>query len=40
MYDPFSAHKDRSGNIFAREAKYMKCVDFQYLETISILLKN
>lgn len=34
MYDSFSVHKDGSGNIFAREANYMKCVDFQYLETV------
>jgi len=33
-YDPFSAHKDESGNIYARGAQDMKCVGIQYLETI------
>ncbi|XP_022177265.1 aminoacylase-1A-like isoform X2 [Myzus persicae] len=34
IYDPFSAHKDESGNIYARGAQDMKCVGIQYLETI------
>ena len=33
-YDPFLAHKDESGNIFARGAQDMKCVGIQYLEAI------
>ncbi|KAM4651660.1 aminoacylase-1-like isoform 2-T7 [Discoglossus pictus] len=33
-YPPFSAHKDESGNIYARGAQDMKCVTIQYLEAI------
>lgn len=33
-HDPFSAHKDESGNIYARGAQDMKCVGIQYLETV------
>jgi len=38
--DPFSAHKDEQGNIFARGAQDMKCVGIQYLEAISRLVKK
>ncbi|XP_025207029.1 aminoacylase-1-like isoform X3 [Melanaphis sacchari] len=34
IHDPFSAHKDENGNIYARGAQDMKCVGIQYLETI------
>ncbi|OCT85693.1 hypothetical protein XELAEV_18023864mg [Xenopus laevis] len=33
-YPPFSAHKDKSGNIYARGAQDMKCVTIQYLEAV------
>lgn len=33
-YDPFSAHKDESGNIYARGTQDMKSVGIQYLEAI------
>jgi acetylornithine deacetylase/succinyl-diaminopimelate desuccinylase-like protein len=33
-HDPFSAHKDKNGNIFARGAQDMKCVGIQYLEAV------
>lgn len=33
-YDPFSAYKDESGNIYARGTQDMKCVGIQYLEAI------
>lgn len=33
-YDPFNAHKDEEGNIFARGAQDMKCVGIQYIESI------
>ncbi|XP_050531858.1 aminoacylase-1-like isoform X2 [Daktulosphaira vitifoliae] len=39
-YKPFSAHKDESGNIFARGAQDMKCVGIQYIETIRKYLKE
>jgi len=39
-YDPFSAHKDENGNIYARGAQDMKCVGIQYLETIRKYLKE
>ncbi|VVC39297.1 Peptidase M20,ArgE/DapE/ACY1/CPG2/YscS, conserved site,Peptidase M20, dimerisation domain,N-acyl-L- [Cinara cedri] len=39
-FDPFSAHKDEKGNIYARGAQDMKCVGIQYLETIRRYLKN
>ncbi|VDO85346.1 unnamed protein product [Heligmosomoides polygyrus] len=33
-YDPYSAHKDEHGNIFARGSQDMKCVGSQYFEAI------
>lgn len=33
-YDPFSAIKDKNGNIFARGSQDMKCVGIQYLEAV------
>jgi len=36
-YDPFSAHKDEKGNIYARGSQDMKCVGIQYLEAIRVL---
>ncbi|OCT83269.1 hypothetical protein XELAEV_18025806mg [Xenopus laevis] len=33
-YPPFSAHKDKDGNIYARGAQDMKCVTIQYLEAV------
>jgi aminoacylase len=36
-YDPFAAHKDEDGNIYARGAQDMKSVGIQYLEAIRIL---
>ncbi|XP_050437593.1 aminoacylase-1A-like [Adelges cooleyi] len=39
-YEPFSAHKDEVGNIYARGAQDMKCVGIQYLETIRLYLKE
>lgn len=39
-YDPFSAHKDKNGDIFARGAQDMKCVGIQYIETIRKYLKD
>ncbi|KAK6057027.1 N-acyl-L-amino-acid amidohydrolase [Cooperia oncophora] len=33
-YDPYSAHKDEHGNIYARGAQDMKCVGSQYFEAI------
>ncbi|CAJ0936050.1 unnamed protein product, partial [Mesorhabditis belari] len=33
-YDPFSAHKDEKGDIYARGAQDMKCVGSQYFEAI------
>ncbi|CAG5122447.1 unnamed protein product, partial [Candidula unifasciata] len=33
-YDPFSAHKEENGDIFARGAQDMKCVGIGYLEAI------
>uniref|UniRef100_A0A915LA52 N-acyl-L-amino-acid amidohydrolase n=1 Tax=Romanomermis culicivorax TaxID=13658 RepID=A0A915LA52_ROMCU len=33
-YDPFSAHKDESGNIYARGTQDMKCVGIQYVEAV------
>ncbi|XP_069500110.1 aminoacylase-1 [Ambystoma mexicanum] len=32
--DPFAAHKDEEGNIYARGAQDMKCVTIQYIEAI------
>ncbi|CAL4066509.1 unnamed protein product, partial [Meganyctiphanes norvegica] len=36
-YEPFSAHKDESGNIFGRGTQDMKCVGIQYLEALKQL---
>ncbi|KAI9085056.1 hypothetical protein K1719_033048 [Acacia pycnantha] len=33
-YDPFSAHVDQNGNIYARGSQDMKCVGMQYLEAV------
>ncbi|KAM8929987.1 aminoacylase-1-like [Pelodytes ibericus] len=33
-YPPFAAHKDDSGNIYARGTQDMKCVTIQYLEAL------
>uniref|UniRef100_A0A0B7A130 N-acyl-aliphatic-L-amino acid amidohydrolase n=2 Tax=Arion vulgaris TaxID=1028688 RepID=A0A0B7A130_9EUPU len=33
-YDPFSAHKEDNGDIYARGSQDMKCVGIQYLEAI------
>ncbi|VDP03623.1 unnamed protein product [Heligmosomoides polygyrus] len=33
-YDPYSAHKDENGDIYARGAQDMKCVGSQYVEAI------
>jgi len=39
-YDPFSADKDKNGNIFARGAQDMKCVGIQYLEAVRQLMSK
>lgn len=39
-YDPFAAHKDQDGNIYARGTQDMKCVAIQYLEAIGNLKKQ
>ncbi|CAH1738309.1 aminoacylase-1-like isoform X2 [Aphis gossypii] len=39
-HDPFSAHKDNNGNIYARGAQDMKCVGIQYIETIRKYIKE
>uniref|UniRef100_A0A2S2PKJ6 N-acyl-aliphatic-L-amino acid amidohydrolase n=1 Tax=Schizaphis graminum TaxID=13262 RepID=A0A2S2PKJ6_SCHGA len=39
-YDPFSAHKDKNGNIYARGSQDMKCVGIQYIETIRKYIKE
>ncbi len=36
-YEPFAAHKDEQGNIYARGAQDMKCVGAQYLCAIARL---
>ncbi|KAM4722397.1 aminoacylase-1-like [Rhinophrynus dorsalis] len=33
-YPPFSAHKDKAGNIYGRGSQDMKCVTIQYLEAL------
>ncbi|KAK6748327.1 hypothetical protein RB195_001134 [Necator americanus] len=33
-YDPYAAHKDENGDIYARGAQDMKCVGSQYVEAI------
>lgn len=38
--DPFGAHKDENGNIYARGAQDMKCVGIQHLEAVSRLKEN
>jgi hypothetical protein len=39
-HDPFSADKDKNGNIFARGAQDMKCVGIQYLEAVRQLMSK
>lgn len=39
-YDPFSAHRDEDGNIFARGSQDMKCVGIQYVEAVRRLKKS
>eukprot|EP01117_Protostelium_nocturnum_P005152 TRINITY_DN1872_c0_g1_i1.p1 TRINITY_DN1872_c0_g1~~TRINITY_DN1872_c0_g1_i1.p1 ORF type:complete len:357 (-),score=55.05 TRINITY_DN1872_c0_g1_i1:222-1292(-) len=39
-HDPFEAHKDEHGNIYARGTQDMKCVLIQYLEAIRRLKEN
>ena len=39
-HDPFSADKDKNGNIFARGAQDMKCVGIQYLEAVRQLVSK
>lgn len=39
-HDPFSAHMEESGDIFARGSQDMKCVGMQYLEAIRVLKKE
>ncbi|KAF2892227.1 hypothetical protein ILUMI_13943, partial [Ignelater luminosus] len=39
-YDPFAAEIDEHGNIYARGAQDMKCVNIQYLEAIRRLKKD
>ncbi|VDM61998.1 unnamed protein product [Angiostrongylus costaricensis] len=34
MHDPYSAHKDEQGRIYARGAQDMKCVGSQYFEAV------
>lgn len=38
--DPYSAHKDEKGDIYARGSQDMKCVGIQYIEALRRLLKN
>ncbi|KAG8228959.1 hypothetical protein J437_LFUL007710 [Ladona fulva] len=39
-HDPFSAHKDANGNIYARGSQDMKCVGIQYIEAVKRLKSN
>jgi len=39
-HDPFSADKDKNGNIFARGAQDMKSVGIQYLEAVRQLMSK
>jgi len=39
-HEPFSADKDKDGNIFARGAQDMKCVGIQYLEAVRQLMSK
>jgi hypothetical protein len=39
-HEPFSANKDKNGNIFARVAQDMKCVGIQYLEAVRQLMSK
>ncbi|CAD5227064.1 unnamed protein product [Bursaphelenchus xylophilus] len=39
-YDPYSAHRDEKGDIYARGAQDMKCVGVQYMEALRKLLKD
>lgn len=38
--DPFAAHKDEKGNIYARGAQDMKCVGIQHLEAVDRLKQS
>jgi aminoacylase len=38
--DPFSAHKDEEGNIYARGTQDMKCVTIQYIEALHRLKQS
>ena len=38
--DPFSAHKDEEGNIYARGTQDMKCVTMQYIEALHRLKQS
>ena len=39
-HEPFSADKDKNGNIYARGAQDMKCVGIQYLEAVRQLISK
>ncbi|CAD5221862.1 unnamed protein product [Bursaphelenchus okinawaensis] len=39
-YDPYSAHRDEKGDIYARGAQDMKCVGVQYMEALRRLIKE
>lgn len=39
-HDPFSAHRDSKGDIYARGSQDMKCVSVQYLEALRNLKKR
>ena len=39
-HEPFSADKDKDGNIYARGAQDMKCVGIQYLEAVRQLMSK
>ena len=39
-YDPFAAHKEENGDIYARGTQDMKCVTIQHIEAIRYLKAN
>ncbi|KAI6187332.1 Amidohydro-rel domain-containing protein [Aphelenchoides besseyi] len=39
-HDPYSAHREENGNIYARGAQDMKCVGIQYMEALRKLLEE
>jgi len=39
-HDPFSAHKDANGDIYARGSQDMKCVGIQYLEAMKKIVRS